>query len=374
MSKRLLFVVNDSEFFLSHRLPIAAAAQHLGYEIHVATADGSGVKKITAQNMQHHKIPLTRSGRNPLQEINTIVSIHRVFKKIKPNLVHLVTIKPVLYGGVIARLVGIPGTVSAVSGLGFIYIDKGMRARLTRLIANQLYRFAFGKNNIRVIFQNPDDKDMFVKAKTVHSDKVVMISGSGVDLSKHSFVSEPTSVPVATMASRLLRDKGVVEFVEAARRLVQQGINARFRLVGEPDLGNPASVSLDKLNEWRKEGIVEITGFRENIGDVFASSNLVVLPSYREGMPKVLLEAAACGRAVVTTDVPGCRHAIEPGRTGLLVPVRDVDALAAAMKLLLEDTKLRQEMGQAGRTLAENEFTIENVIAEHLAVYESLEI
>lgn len=371
---RLLIAVNIPEFFLSHRLPVALGARDAGYEVHVATAPGACVADITAAGLAHHALPLSRSGIHPLREAGTAIALYRLMQRLRPDVVHLVTIKPVLYGGIMARIAGVSSVVAAVSGLGFVFTRKGIRATVVRWIVGRLYRLALGKKQLRVIFQNPEDRDALTRRQAEIAGKSVMIRGSGVDLSACRFTPEPGGVPVVTFAARLLRDKGVQEFVDAARMLGEWGVKARFRLVGDPDPDNPRSVTREDLNEWRHVDGLEILGFRKDIPEVFSASNLVVLPSYYgEGLPKVLVEAAACGRAVITTDHPGCRDAIEPDRTGLLVPVRDARALAMAIRRLLEDTTLRHRMGRAGRELAEREFGIDGVVKAHLALYRDLE-
>lgn len=373
MCKRLLIVVNDAGFFLSHRLPIARAAREAGYDVHVATAPSEAVSDVEAHGYTHHRLPLTRSGKNPLGELFCFWSMLSLFLRIRPDLLHLVTIKPVLYGGIAARLAGVHGVVAAVSGLGFVFTKKGVRARLVRFLVGRLYRFALAKKNLRVIFQNPDDRATLIGLGAVNLNKTVMIRGSGADLSVYRAVPEPTGVPVVTMAARLLKDKGVHEFVEAARLLHKNMVKAHFWLVGDVDCGNPASISNLELNQWRDEGLVELLGQRKDIAAIFAASNLVVLPSYYgEGLPKVLIEAAGCGRAVVTTDMPGCRDAIEADLTGVLVSPRDAKGLATAIQHLLEDDDLRHRMGKAGRALAEREFAIEKIVLAHLGVYQSL--
>jgi glycosyltransferase involved in cell wall biosynthesis len=375
MIKRIIFVVNCPAFFISHRLPLAIAAKREGYEVHVATMPNyEASTQITAAGLTHHELPLTRSGRNPLNELLVFTAIYKLFLQLKPTLVHLVTIKPIIYGGLAARLAGVKNVVAAVSGLGFVFIAKGLMASLVRVGVKALYRLAFGKKNLRVIFQNPDDLTSFVEKGIVANEKTVLIRGSGVDLTNYSKIKESTGNLVVIMASRLLRDKGVVEFVGAARKIKQQGgINATFLLVGDVDIDNPATMTVSELEQIREEGYVQILGYSKNISELFASSNIVVLPSYREGLPRVLVEAAAAGRAVITTDVPGCRDAIEPGISGLLVPVRNAKALALAIQRLLEDEKLRQSMGREGRRLAEKEFSIEKIVQAHLDIYRTLE-
>ena len=371
---RLLFVVNAPEFFLSHRLPIALAAKRAGYEVHVATADdGQACRTITEQGLIHHIVPLTRSGQHPVRELAAIMSLCRLMKRLHPDLVHLVTIKPVLYGGLAARLAGVPAVVAAVSGLGTVFVSRGGRAGLVRRVVGVLYRLALGHRNLAVIFQNPDDRAALTRIGAVEAHQTRLIRGSGVALEDCPLVPEPEGRPVVTMAARLLREKGVVEFVEAARLLAKRGVEVRFRLIGSPDPGNPTSITPEELAIWRDEGLVELPGYRNDITAQYAQSHIVCLPSYREGLPKSLVEAAACGRAVVTSDVPGCRDAIEPGKSGVLVPARDAVALADAIQRLVEDGEQRRAMGRAGRELAEREFAIDKIVAAHLAIYRELE-
>lgn len=368
----LLFVVNIPEFFLSHRLPLAIRARNAGFTVHIATGPGSACQEISELGFEHHLLPISRSGRNPLAELRTLWGLYRLMRTIRPDLVHLVTIKPVLYGGLTARLSGVPVMVAAISGLGTVFVDRDKKRSWMRRGIEWLYRLALGHPNAKVILQNPDDRAALIGMGAVHKDKTVLIRGSGVSLATYPMRPEPEGVPIVTFAARLLEDKGVREFVEAARVLKERGVVARFWLAGSPDPGNITSITEMELSDWSKDGFVEILGYRTDIPDIFANSNIVVLPSYREGLPKALIEAAACGRAVVTTDVPGCRDAIEPGATGLLVPVRDASGLADAIQFLIENPDQRKQMGTSGRALAEHEFAIEKVVDAHLAIYREL--
>jgi glycosyltransferase involved in cell wall biosynthesis len=373
LSKSILFLVNDAVFFLSHRLPIAKAAASAGYCVHVASMKGAETFRITAAGFTFHELPLSRSGQNFFYELLTLFSMIRLFWKVKPDVLHLVTIKPVLYGGLASKVSPVGGVVCAVSGLGFVFTAAGKKTSILRKLVSKLYGLAFGKNNLRVIFQNPDDRDVLLAAGALDVSKVRMIRGSGVDLGQYQALPEPEGVPVVCMAARLLRDKGVQEYVEAVRLLHKRGVRAVFKLAGDVDPGNPTSVTAADLLAWKQEGLLDVLGYRSDVAELFAASHLVVLPSYREGLPKVLIEAAACGRAVVTTDVPGCRDAIESDVTGLLVPVKDATALADAIQRLIEDEALRKRMGAAGLLLAEREFAIENVVQQHLDIYAELE-
>ncbi|CAB3843790.1 N, N'-diacetylbacillosaminyl-diphospho-undecaprenol alpha-1,3-N-acetylgalactosaminyltransferase [Achromobacter pulmonis] len=372
-ARRLLFVVNNPAFFMSHRVPVALAAQRAGYDVHVATMDGPAVADIEALGMTHHVVPMTRSGKHPLQELGTLLSLLRLFRRLRPQVVHLVTIKPVLYGGIAARLARVPGMVAAISGLGFVFLSNSLKMRLVRAVVARLYRLALGHRNSRVIFQNASDRDLLQSLGAVRDEQVVLIRGAGVDLDQYRALPEPPAPPVVvTMVARLLRDKGVREFVQAARLLRERGVDVSMQLVGGVDAGNPASVTPAEVQAWQREGCVQALGERSDVPQLYAASHIAVLPSYREGLPKSLIEAAACARAVVTTDVPGCRDAIDPGKTGLLVPVRDPQALADAIARLADDQALRQAMGTAGRALAEREFNIERVARLHVELYDTL--
>lgn len=372
MSKKLLFVVNVDWFFLSHRLPIALRAKETGFEVHIATGVTDKLKLLKSYGFVVHPLALVRSGVGAFNALKTILELRIIFKAVKPDVVHLVTIKPVLLGGLLARWLRVPALVSAVSGLGFVFTTNGRLARLLQCIVAKVYSFAFNHRNQVVIFQNPDDRDTLAVATGLSEAKVEIIRGSGVDLNLYKVTSEPTGIPVVLFPARLLIDKGIFEFVCAARLLRAKGISARFVLVGMLDFANPSSISQAQLDDWLAKGVVESWGYRTDMPEVIANSNLVVLPSYREGMPKVLLEAAASGRAVVTTDVPGCRDSIKPGVTGLLTPVRDAYSLALAIEKLLANPCQRMAMGLAGRQLAESEFDVRAVVDNHLAIYERL--
>jgi glycosyltransferase involved in cell wall biosynthesis len=370
--KKLLFVVNVDWFFLSHRLPIALAAQESGFEVHIAAGITDKLEELRSHGLTVHSLRLLRGGAGILNAIETIFDLRRIILQIRPDVVHLVTIKPVLLGGLVARWMGVPVLVSAVSGLGSVFLAQGFRAQLRQRLTLHLYKLALRHDNQIVIFQNTDDRDTLINSTGLTDSKVELICGSGVDLTRFTPIPEGPGDPVVLFPARLLADKGIYEFVDAARMIRQKGIVARFVLVGLVDIANPTSVAHTQLDTWLSEGVVEHWGYRSDMPKVLACANIVALPSYREGMPKALQEAAACGRAVITTDVPGCRDAIQPGVTGLLVPVREASRLAQAIELLLADPEMRKAMGLAGRRLAEQDFDVRSVVNKHLAVYQRL--
>lgn len=372
MRKKVLIVVNDPGFFLSHRLPIAIAARDSGYAVHIATShDDKKTKTIESFGFTHHKIPLSRSGINIVTEIKTVFSIFAIFKKIKPALVHLVTIKPVLYGGIIARVRSVPSVVSAISGLGFVYGNhNGFLTRMIKGFSQLIYKLALSHSNQHIIFQNQNDITLLNKGQ---AENITLIPGSGVKLSEYPIRPEPKDQIVVSMAARLLIDKGVLEFVEAAKILRNKGLGYKFQLIGSPDPHNPRTIKQDDITDWEEEGIIEYLGYRKDIAELFGASSMVVLPSYyREGLPKVLIEAAACGRAVITTNLPGCRDAVIPDTTGILIPHENALALASEIEHLAEDHQKRAAMGKAGRKMAEERFSIEDVVTKHLDIYEDL--
>lgn len=372
-NRRLLFVVNDSSFFVSHRMPVALAARAHGFEVHLAALDTGERGLIEGSGIVFHPLHVDRAGLNPLRELRLIWHIGRIIAEVGPVLVHGVTIKPVLYGGILARLLGVPAAVHAVTGLGWVFGEEGGANWAVRRIVALLYGVALNHKNGRAIFQNPDDLEQMVTGGLIRGDRATLIRGSGVDLSVFRPIPEPDGEPVVILPARLLWEKGIREFVEAGRLVRASGVPARFALVGEPPAHNRNAVPRSVIEDWVNSGVVEWWGHQADMLAVYASSHVVCLPSfYREGVPKALLEAAACGRPIVTTDAPGCREVVRHGENGLLVPPRSVPALAAALKELLGNRKRRLEMGHRGRGLVEADLSVESVIAATLDVYGEL--
>jgi glycosyltransferase involved in cell wall biosynthesis len=298
--------------------------------------------------------------------------LESLYRRLRPDLVHHVTIKPVLYGGVAARLAKVPAVVFAVPGLGHVFVQTGVRASVLRNVVKRVYRFVFAHPRAKVIFQNPDDQALMERAQLVNAADSVLIRGSGVDMNVFTPRPEPPGVPVVVLAARMLWAKGVGEFVDAARQLREQKIEARFVLAGDSDPGNPSAVPVWQLEQWHDSGAVEWWGACDDMPRVLADAHIVCLPSYREGLPKVLIEAAASGRPIVTTDVPGCREVVRHEENGLLVPARNAAALAAALRRLILSPVLRQFLGQRGREIAVAEFGLEKVIEQTLSIYKEL--
>ncbi len=371
---RLLFVINHAGFFLSHRLPLAIAAREAGYEVHVATPRSKHVPQLQSTGLLWHEFPLTRSGVNPIAEWRSFRRLCQIYRQVRPQLVHHVTSKAVLYGTLAARLTGVHAIVNAVSGMGHVYTEGGLWRRALRAGISLGYRMALRHSRMRVIVQNREHLELFVNKGWVRKTEVVLVPGSGVDLDR--FIPRPGPRPGVVrivLASRLLYTKGVADFVAAARLLKQRNVGARFVLVGEPDNDNLASIPLDVLRSWNAEGVIDYQGRQEDMLAVFAETDIVCLPTfYNEGIPKVLVEAAACGLPIVTTDWPGCREIVAHGDNGLLVPIKNPGALADALETLVRDDALRHAMGRRGRLRVEGEYSLATVIRKTLRIYEDL--
>jgi glycosyltransferase involved in cell wall biosynthesis len=366
---RLLYLVSEDWYFCSHRLPLAVAARAHGFEVTVATRVQQHGEQIRDAGLQLAPISLDRHSHNPWRDVKALAEISAVYRRVQPDLAHHVAVKPVLYGSIAARLSRTRAVVNALAGLGYVASSSDLRARLLRPAIQTAYRLLLNRRGSRLIVQNPDDVAAFTRSKLVDRERVAMIRGSGVDTAFYTPVPEPEGPCLVVLPARLLRDKGVVEFAEAARRLRAQGSGARFALVGEPDPSHPAQIAESEIERWRSEGLIEYWGWRDDMRTVYQQANVVCLPSYREGLPKALLEAAACARAIVTCDVPGCREIVRDGDNGLLVPARSVEPLAQALQRLIEDGGLRQRMGARGRERVVSEFSLDKVIEDTLAVY-----
>lgn len=365
---KLLFVVTEDWYFVSHRLPLAVAAQVAGFNVVVATRAGQRADAIRNAGIRLIPFELSRRGGNPIAEV---IALWRLYLGERPDVVHHVALKPVMLGSLAAWFARVPTQVNAVAGMGWLFTSSNCFVRWIRPVFRAvLVRLLMQPHSLTIV-QNPEDLALLERSG-VNATRLRLIRGAGVDI--HRFCPMPERpVPICVvLVSRMLWDKGVGEFVEAARYLTEAGVVARFLLVGAPDLANPASVPETALRAWHGQHGVEWWGRQEDIASLLQAAHIACLPSYREGLPKSLIEAAACGLPVVTTDVPGCRDAIEPGRTGLLVPVRDEKALADAIKSLIDDPTRRRQMGAAGRDFAEREFSIEKVVDAHLAIYQEL--
>ena len=372
-SPLLLYVVTEDWYFATHRLTLARAAAQAGYRVAVACRTHDHEEALRAAGCEVIPFPFARSGTDPTQEIRTYLRLASLYRARRPALVHHVAMKPVLYGSYAAWQTGVPGVVNAINGLGMLSTGQDPKTRLLRAAVVTALGRVNRRPNVRVLVQNPDDERMVASTGIAASHQITRLPGVGVNLSRFAPSPEPAGTPIVLLSARMLLAKGVGTFVEAAGRLTAEGIRARFVLAGRTDPENPTSVPEAQLRDWARSGAVEWWGHREDMDDVLRSAAIVCLPSaYGEGIPKALLEAAAAGRPIVTTDIPGCREVVRPGETGLLVPPKDPVALAAALRDLLSDPMKRARFGAAGREMAEAEFDERAVIRTTLGVYATL--
>jgi glycosyltransferase involved in cell wall biosynthesis len=368
---RLLYVINNASYFVAHWERIARAARERGAEVHIAAPRSESCDALDASGFRVHRFSMDRGGLRPLQEARASVQVWQVMRRVNPRLVHNITVKAVVYGGLAARTIGVPVVVNSLPGLGYLFTPDGIRKACLRWVITKLYRYLFAQPNSRVVFQNTDDLREFVDGGIVCSANASLIRGAGVDPEEFLLQEEPTGLPLVVLASRMLWHKGVKDFVLAAEALKREGVQARFALVGGSDPGSRSAIPPTQLERWQASGAVEWWGHRANMPAVFAQASVVCLPTvYREGLPRVLTEAAACGRALVATDAPGCRDIVRDGENGILVPLYDVSRLKEAIKTLIENRSLRVRMGMRGREIVIKEFALDRVICETLELYD----
>jgi glycosyltransferase involved in cell wall biosynthesis len=368
--KTLLFA-NTAWYLYNFRLSLAEALRSQGHEVVLISPADDNADKLSSAGFRWIEFPFSRKGRNPLQEIGTILNLVKIYQFEKPDFVHHFTVKCVLYGSLAAKISRINHIINAITGLGYVFIGNNSAQKVLRPVIMLLYKICL--RGTQVIFQNQDDLNQFNEMHLINLDQATIIRGSGVDVKRFVVSPLPENRQVVVLPARMLWDKGVGEFVAAARALLLEGLDARFVLAGDTDEHNPAAISSTILNEWQKEGVVEWVGWQSDMPAVYASANIVCLPSYREGLPKTLIEAAACGRPLVAVDVPGCREVVIPNETGLLAKVKDVPSLVDCLRTLLLDREAQHRMGSNARTLVENEFSKERIVTETLMVYSKLQ-
>jgi len=367
---KLLFLVTEDWYFWSHRLGLARRARDAGYEVCIGTRLNTLRRELKEEGFGVCDIPFERSLHFPRRDLAAYAAIRTLIRDFRPDIVHLVSLKPILLGGAVLRGRSGIAVVSAFTGLGYIFSSRDRMARLLRpMIVVALRRIARGPRRW-VLAQNTDDLSMLARCRIGSPRQRRIIRGSGVDLDEFKITAPPTrDVPLIVLPGRVLVDKGVLEFVEAARLVRRRGIAARFVLVGGHDPDNPGAVAVDLIESWVSEGLVEWWGHREHMLGVYAQADIVALPSFREGLPKVLLEAAACGRPLVATEVPGCREICVDGETGLCVPPQDAAALADAIVRLIGDAALRERLAHEARMLVEREFSLDRIAQQTLELY-----
>ncbi len=368
---KILLVSNTDWYLFRFRLSLARFLRAQGEEVALVSPAGDFAAQIQADGFRWLAWEVGRKSVNPFGELSALTGLAKIFRAEKPDLVHLHTIKPVMYGSLVARWLGWPAVVRSITGRGYVFLSSDAKARVLRPLVKAVYRVALGGRGTTV-FENQTDRQYFVDEGIVTAEGSRVIAGVGVDMDYFSPQSEPTGTPVIVLASRMLWDKGVGTFVDAARILRERGVAARFVLVGQPDAGNPANIEEEQLKRWNAEGVVEWRGFQSDMRAVFAGCHIVALPSFGEGLPTVLLEAASSGRPIVTTDVSGCRDVVSDGVNGLVVAPRVPSVLADALERLIGDAQARRVMGQAGRELVAAKFSNAIVHRETYEAYREL--
>jgi glycosyltransferase involved in cell wall biosynthesis len=369
---RVLFVFTEDWAFLSLFLDRAVAAKDSGYEVGVVVHCTQYQQTIKDHGLQVFQHNISRSGTNPFREISSVLQMVRIFRSFKPTILHLAALKPILIGSLASLFFPKSKIVNAPVGMGYIFSSSDRKARLLRPILRLVLRFVLGRKRTLTIIENSDDLQTLVDGKFVKKEQIILIRGTGVKLEDFVPTPEPSGPKVVVLVARMLRDKGVLEFVESARIVKRSHPDVIFWLVGDTDSGNPTALTSYQIETWVAEGLVSWLGYREDVPQLLQQSHIVCLPSYREGFGKVLIEAGAAQRAVVTTNVPGCRESIENGRNGLLVEPRDSVALAKALITLLDNDDMRIAMAAEGRHRVETEFSSEIINTQTLAVYKQV--
>lgn len=370
---KILFVVAEDWYFWSHRRPIAAAALQNGYDVFVATRVHGFGEKIVEAGFRLIPLRLDRTSYSPFHELRTIAELRRIYRREKPDIVHHIALKPILYGSMAALGNRRMQVINAFAGLGYLVSSPSFKAQSLKRMLWKVFQFLLNRPNSFLLLQNREDRDLLVAEVGVSPERTTIIRGSGVDVNEFRAAAQAPGTPIVLLSSRMLWIKGISDFVEAAKLLRARGVNARFVLAGDTDPGSPGAIPREKLQEWQNAGPVEWWGHQQSMSRMLQQAALVCLPSHGgEGVPKALIEAAASERAIVATDVPGCRDIVRHGTNGLLAPPKNPAALADAIEQLLNDAPLRAEMGRRGREIAVSEFSEEKVIQQTLALYSSL--
>ena len=372
---RIVFFANTDWYLYNFRLSTAKHLQANGAEVVMVSPPGDFGARFAEHGLRWVVLPMDRASLNPLREAMTVRHLTRLLRRERPQLIHNFTVKCAVYGALAARLAGVPAVVNAVAGMGYVYASNGLKARLLRPVVNALMRSTLGHGDSRLILQNPDDAAALTESRLVPPDRIRIIRSSGVNVDRFRPVVHDDTAPLRVLlAARLLREKGVGEFVEAARMLRERGRKVQFLLAGTPDSGNPSSFEHREVDRWHREGLVDWLGHVDDMPALMRTVHVMALPSYyREGVPRSLIEGAASGLCLITTDLPGCREVVTAhGVDGLQVPPRDAPSLAALVMQLDEDRALVKRLGASARERAERHFDERLVIDRTMEVYAEL--
>lgn len=370
--KKILFFVSEDWYFCSHRLDLAKDAIQNGFEVSLVTRVTNDADRIRNAGINLIPININRSQINVFSDIKILIELFKVIKEIEPDLMHNVAVKPVILGSFISVFFKKMHVINALGGLGFVFSSDNIKAKLLKPIVQFLFKLLLGMKSSHLIVQNKDDYQFFKDNILIAESNLSLLKGAGIDNKYYQPLPEPAGIFKATLLARMLVDKGVLEFVDAAKILKNKGVACELVLVGDPDPSNPASIDIAQLRKWDESKLITWKGFEPDIRSIWASSHLSVLPSYREGLPKSLLESAACGRAIVTTNVPGCREIVIDGVNGLLVTPKSGSELAVAIETLVKDETLRKSMAIAGRKLIDNELSSEIIHKKTIDLYKTI--
>jgi glycosyltransferase involved in cell wall biosynthesis len=366
----LVYLVTEDWYFVSHRLPMARAARAAGYEVHVLTNVGEHGAAIRDENFHLHPLHWRRGSINPANLLAIILQVRRLYRTLRPDLAHHVALQPAMIGSLAA--LGLPMVcLNALAGLGYAFTSKDPKARMMRFLLAGLLRGLLNRKRSAVLVQNPDDRAM-MESLGIGPDRIFLIPGSGVDTNRLLPLPEPDGDITVAYVGRLLEDKGLRTLLAASAILANRGRPVRSLIAGEPDPANPTSIPIKEIESWRARSDLVLLGYVADIRQVWAAAHIAVLPSRREGLPKSLLEAAACGRPLIASDVPGCREIVRAGVNGLLVPPDEAAALADAIEQLAADADLRRKFSIAGRKLVEDEYSSALIGRKIVALYDRL--
>jgi glycosyltransferase involved in cell wall biosynthesis len=367
---KIVYLVSEDWYFYSHRFDLAKASIKQGYEVTLITRVGRHAGVIREAGINLIDVNFRRAAGNPFDDLLLLFSVSRIYRKIKPDIVHHVALKAILIGSLASLINLVPVVINAVTGLGNLFLQRDKGIAMLRMLVKPVLISLLNRRNSWIILQNKDDQKDLIE-HGMRAERSILIKGAGVDLKNFNYSIEGDQIPLVILAARMLRYKGINDFVEAASLCLKAGLEARFVLVGDVDLENPSSLRSQELEKWHEEGLVEWWGHRDDMPAIMEKASIVCLPNYhREGLPKTLLEAAASGRSIIATDVPGCREIVINEENGLLVPAKNAKSLAQAITRLVEDKPLRLRMGENGRKLVESEFSVDIIISQTLALYE----
>ncbi len=372
LERKILLIANTDWYLYNFRLSLGKCLRDRGFDVVFVSPKGDFVTEIVKNGFRFIEWNIGRKSTSIIGELKSLFQLRKIYAIEKPILVHHFTIKPVIYGSISARFCGVPGIVNSVTGLGYIFLAKNLKGKFLRSIVFPLYKLALSRSKIFNIFENKFDQEIFIKYGFANQNTSVIINGVGVD--EEFFYPSPDpkrDTPLVVLPARMLYDKGVKTLVEATR-ILKSKTRLRVALVGDVDPGNPSSIDVSTLKRWEQEGLIEWWGFQKNMREIYQECSIVTLPSLGEGLPTVLIEAAACGRPIVATEVPGCRDVVQDQKNGFLVPVNNPEALADAILVLLNDPDLRARMGKVGRDLVVEKFTEKQINSETLAIYEKV--